>query len=643
MSKRLKRSLKRIIFGIVIVGSIMIAGLMHFEMINKGIIGTGITASFILYMLTYLVVGGDVIIRAIKNIYNGQMMDENFLMVLATVGAIFVGDYKEAVAVMLFYQVGEFFQEYAVTGARKSIKDLMEICPDTANVIRDGEIVDVEPDEVMVGETIIVRPGERIPLDGVVTKGTTNLDTKALTGESMPRTVGRDDAVISGCINLDSVIEIRITKKLEESTVTKILELVENAQCNKGKSEQFITKFARVYTPLVVAGAIVLAFGVPLIGHFAGIFGSLNYALFKTYIYRALTFLVISCPCALVISIPLSFFGGIGGAGKKGILIKGSNYLENLVNASYVFMDKTGTVTEGSFKVTKIESLDSNYDSRRIIDIMAALEANSNHPIAVSLKNESGNTDIVVEDSRERAGNGVSGMIAGHVYHTGNADMMRGKGILVPDTDEDGTICYLFDDEKCYGYCIINDCLKSEAKAAVAGLKKMGVKKVVMLTGDRQKTAENVAVQVGMDEVHYELLPADKMAVVDECRQHKQERESIVFVGDGINDAPVLAGADIGIAMGGLGQDAAIEAADIVIMDDNIMKIPTAMRIARKTLMIVKENIVFAITVKILVLLFATLGLAGMWWAVFADVGVAVLAILNAMRALRIRDDYSVA
>lgn len=646
MTKKLKKHLIKTIVGFVIFAVAFV--LNEIEATSDGIVtffsigSFDVTLLFFIFLLAYVVIGGDVVIKAGKNIINGQMLDENFLMVLATVGAFFVGDYAEAVAVMVFYQVGEFFQEYAVNRARNSIKDLMKICPDEAVVLRDGEEETVDPDEVMVGETIIIRPGEKVPLDGIVTKGESSLDTKALTGESVPRYVLTGEEVISGCINLDGVIEVQVTKEFGEATVTKILELVENAQSKKGQSEKFITKFAHWYTPLVVACALILAIAPPVINGVILKSAPLGYALFQPYIYRALTFLVISCPCALVISIPLSFFGGIGGASKKGILIKGSNYLESLVKAEYVVMDKTGTLTKGSFEVTKVKSLATQYSDEMVLALLAKLEEYSNHPIASSIRRKykasGADNEYRLENVKELAGYGVSGELAGELLYAGNAKLLSSKKIEIPDAESYGTIVYLSSDDKCLGYCLLEDEIKSDSKQAVHDLLASGVKDVVMLTGDRKETADKVAAELGITNVKSELLPGDKVDRVEELINSKSEKGMLVFVGDGINDAPVLARADIGIAMGGLGADAAIEAADIVIMDDKPSKIALAMKISKKTIRIVKENIVFAIGVKLITLLMAALGLAGMWWAIFADVGVAVIAILNAMRALRIKE-----
>ena len=645
MTKKLKKHLRKIIIGFTIFA---IAFALNE---NKALDGVYTFASigdfrlsvvFLLFLAAYIVIGIDVVIKAGKNVVNAQMLDENFLMVLATVGAFFVGDYAEAVAVMVFYQVGEFFQEYAVSRARNSIKDLMKICPDEAVVLRDEKEITVDPDEVSLGETIVIRPGEKVPLDGVIIKGNSSLDTMALTGESVPRYVNEGEEVISGCINIDGLLHVRVTKEFGEATVTKILELVENASSKKGQSERFITKFAHWYTPLVVLGALLLAVLPPLVRAFILKDAVFAFVLFKPYIYRALTFLVISCPCALVISIPLSFFGGIGGASKKGILIKGSNYLENLNKVKYVVMDKTGTLTKGAFKVSKVAAVSDEFDEGQVLELLAMLEAYSNHPIAKSIvshyKEKGISSELTLEDIKEQAGYGVSGKLGGKELYAGNLKLLTDKKIQVPEAEDYGTIVYLATEDKCLGYCLLEDEIKSDSKAAIGALKAYGVKEIVMLTGDRKETAEKVSKELGITRTYAQLLPADKVSKVEELFNAKAENEMLAFVGDGVNDAPVLARADIGIAMGSLGADAAIEAADIVIMDDKPSKIALAMKISKKTIWIVKENIVFAIGVKLLILLFAALGLAGMWWAIFADVGVAVIAILNAMRALRIKE-----
>lgn len=629
MTKKLKKRIKRILAGAaVMIGAVVIEKLTG-DMYPYVV--------FSLFLAAYVIAGGDVVKNAVVNIGHGQVFDENFLMTLATVGAFFVGDYSEAVAVMLFYQVGECFQSYAVNKSRKSITALMEIRPDYANVIRDGNEETVDPEEVAVGELIRVKAGERIPLDGIIRNGNSSLDTMALTGESIPREVLCGDEVISGCVNLQGVLEIEVTKEFSDSTVSKILNLVESAGSRKAEAENFITKFARYYTPIVAVCALLLAILPPTVlgaaqGHMAA--GNI----WSDWIYRALTFLVISCPCALVISIPLSFFGGLGGASKNGILIKGSNYLEALATAEVVVMDKTGTLTKGTFgvkNVTVAEKADCSAD--RLLELAAYAESYSNHPISQSLLEAYGKE---VDASRigkaeEIAGHGVHVFVDGKEIYAGNSRLMEQQGIFYEAVRETGTVVYIACDGIYLGYILIADELKEDAADAVRGLKEAGIKKLVMLTGDRKETAQEVAGKLGITEVHAELLPGDKVDRMEELMQSKSEKGKLLFVGDGINDAPVLARADIGIAMGGLGSDAAIEAADIVIMTDEPSKIARAMQISVKTLAIVRQNIIFALSVKILVLLLAAAGLASMWAAVFADVGVAVIAILNAMRALK--------
>lgn len=629
LTKKLKKDLYRIIIGIALF-------IMALWMQSLTIQTLWKVAAFV---AAYLVVGLDVIIRAGKNILALQMLDENFLMMIATVGAFFVGEYPEAVAVMVFYQVGEFFQKYAVSKARKSIKDLMEICPEEARVLRDGKEVIAEPDEVQIGEVLRILPGEKIPLDGVVIQGSSEVDTKALTGESMPQSVSVGMEVISGCINLSGVIEVEVKKEFGESTVTKILELVENASSKKASTERFITRFAKWYTPVVVAAAVLMAI-VPVVWQCfvvkTAVFG---WEIAEVFLYRALTFLVISCPCALVISVPLSFFGGIGGAGKKGILMKGSNYLENLVQAEYVVLDKTGTLTKGNFEITKVVALDDKMSEEELIGKLAALESFSNHPISGAVLRKQNAMEKPLSypatDMKEIAGYGISGRIDGELLFAGNEKLLKQNGTEVPKTQNYGTVVYLANQKECLGYCLLEDEVKEGVKQALQELKKSGVKQIVMLTGDREETAQKIAEELEIDRFFAKLLPQDKVAKVEELFEEKSEAGKLVFVGDGINDAPVLARADIGIAMGGLGSDAAIEAADIVIMDDSISKISLAMKIAKKTVTIVKENIVFALGVKFGVLLLAAFGIANMWLAIFADVGVAMLAILNAMRALK--------
>lgn len=626
MTKKLKKRLYRIL-----AGAAVLAVAVAVQELGENLPWFLTLAVF---LASYLIIGGDVVKKAVTNIGRGQIFDENFLMSVATVGAFFVGDYPEAVSVMLFYQVGELFQSYAVNRSRKNITELMNIRPDYANVLRDGEEIEVEPDEVGVGERILVKPGERIPLDGVVRKGNSSLDTMALTGESVPREVLCGEEVISGCINLTGVLEVEVTKPFGESTVSKILDLVENASSKKAEAENFITRFARYYTPIVVCAAAALAVIPPI---FLG-----NWS---DWIYRGLTFLVVSCPCAVVISVPLSFFGGLGGASKVGVLVKGSNYLEALARTELVVMDKTGTLTKGSFVVQKIEpATDGNgkqvLSQQELLELAALAESYSSHPISLSIRRAYGKEPDKerLKDVKELAGLGVHAVIDGRDIYAGNEKLMRREKISFTKAEPIGTIIHVAEEGRYLGYLLIADELKEDAAACVAGLEKQGVKRIVMLTGDRKEAAEHVARLAGIKEVHSGLLPADKVEEVEKLMASKSPKGKLVFVGDGINDAPVLARADIGIAMGGLGSDAAIEAADVVIMTDEPSKIALAMRISRKTLGIVKQNIVFALGVKILVLILAAFGIANMWLAVFADVGVAVLAILNAMRALYVKD-----
>ena len=589
-----------------------------------------------IYLVPYFVIGYDILWRSAVNISHGQVFDENFLMVVATLGALCIGffpdteeQYREAVFVMLFYQVGELFQSVAVGKSRKSISSLMDIRPDCAYIERDGELVPVDPETVAVGDIITVRPGEKIPLDGIVTEGTSDLNTVALTGEADPRAVAAGDAVISGCVNMSGVIKVKVTHTFGESTVSKILELVENSSENKSKSEQFITKFARIYTPAVVIAAVLLAVLPPLV-----IPGSFI-ANFPTWLIRALTFLVISCPCALVISVPLSFFGGIGGASKKGILVKGSNYLETLSKVKTAVFDKTGTLTKGTFSVTEIHP--ENITEEQLLHLAAHAEAFSNHPIAVSLRNAYGkpvNMDAVADVS-EITGRGVKAKVDGKTVYAGNAALMQETGLTPAACPAPGTVIHVSYDGKYAGYLLISDTPKETSKAAIAALKECGVERIVMLTGDRKETTEAISKELSIDEYHAGLLPADKVDMVEKLLSENRTDGKLAFVGDGINDAPVLMRADVGIAMGALGSDAAIEAADIVLMDDDPAKIAEAMKISRLTLRIVRQNIVFALAVKAAVLLLGALGLAPMWLAVFADVGVAFLAILNAMRTLK--------
>ena len=579
------------------------------------------------FLVCYVIVGWDIVWKAITNIFSGQVFDENFLMTIATIGALILGEHSEGVAVMLFYQVGEWFQSYAVSKSRKSIASLMDIRPDYANVERDGKLVQVDPDEVMIGDTIVVKPGERVPLDGKIIKGTSALDTSALTGESMPRDVEPGMEVISGCINQTGILTIQTTKEFGESTVAKILDLVENASDKKGKTENFISRFARYYTPAVVFAAIALAILPPLITGQA----------FSIWIYRALTFLVISCPCALVISIPLSFFGGIGGSSKIGVLVKGSNYLEALAHAETVVFDKTGTLTKGSFAVSKI--LPVGMKEPQFLELAVYAEDYSNHPISLSIKKVYGKKidSSRITDVKEIAGHGVQSIIDGKIVFAGNAKLMEKEHISFTPAATVGTVVYLACDGKYAGCIVIEDEIKEDSSAAIKALKSVGVRKSVMLTGDADAVGRKVADRLGLDQAYTELLPADKVDRVEELLQQKSEKGTLVFVGDGINDAPVLARADVGIAMGGLGSDAAIEAADIVLMTDEPSKIAAVIRIARKTICIANQNIVFALGVKFLVLILGAMGYANMWAAVFADVGVSIIAILNAIRAMRVK------
>ena len=647
MSKKLKKRIKRVAIG----AAVYIVAVLFQTLFGE----LPWFCHLALFLAAYVIIGGDVVKNALRNIGRGQVFDENFLMMIATVGAFFVGDYPEAVAVMLFYQVGECFQSYAVGKSRKSITALMDIRPDYANVLRDGDWTEVEPDEVLVGECIMVRPGERIPLDGVIEKGSSSLDTMALTGESAPRDVAEGDEVISGCVNKNGVLEVKVSKPYGESTVARILDLVENASSKKAKAENFITKFAKYYTPVVVICAALLAVLPPVV-----LGGG-----WSDWIYRALSFLVISCPCALVISIPLSFFGGLGGASKEGILIKGSNYLEALADMEVVVMDKTGTLTKGNFAVSKVV-LSENVGNTGIVavkpedisvaaksddetmgreermqavllQLAAYAESYSNHPISKSLLAAYGReVDVsLIQDAQEIPGHGVAVKVGNREILAGNEKLLASRDISFEQADEAGTLIYIGEDNRYLGYILIEDEIKKDAEKAIRDLKASGVKKIVMLTGDREKVAAKVAENLSLTDYYAELLPGDKVSKVEELFTEKPEKGKLAFVGDGINDAPVLARADIGIAMGGLGSDAAIEAADVVIMTDEPSKIARAMKISRKTLAIVKQNIVFAIGIKVLVLLLAAAGMASMWAAVFVDVGVAVIAILNAMRALR--------
>ena len=584
---------------------------------------------FLIYLIPYLVIGYDIVYKAVRNISHGQVFDENFLMMVATFGAFGVKEYSEAVAVMLFYQVGELFQNYAVGKSRQSISDMMNICPEYANIEEDGVLTQVDPDDVEVGTIIVVKPGERIPLDGIVTEGTSMIDTAALTGESVPRRATVGDEIISGCVNGSSTIKVKVTKAFEDSTVARILELVENASSKKAKVENFITRFAKYYTPVVTIGAVILAILPPLIlgGGWAD------------WIQRACIFLVISCPCALVISVPLGFFGGIGASSKIGILVKGSNYLEAVAEMTTIVFDKTGTLTKGEFKVSEVQpSADKNntIGKEELLEIAAYGEGYSNHPIANSIREAYGKTLSMerVTDTEEIAGHGIHTFIDGREVYLGNAKLMDAQNIAYTENKTAGTVVYVACNNVFAGSIVISDTVKEGSKDAIRDMKQVGVKKTVMLTGDRQAAADAVAAELGIDEVHAELLPADKVGQVEKLLGAQNEKERLAFVGDGINDAPVLTRADIGIAMGSMGSDAAIEAADIVLMDDDIRKIASLVKIARKTLGIVKQNIVFALAVKALVLLLGALGMANMWEGVFADVGVSVIAILNSMRTL---------
>ena len=612
------RKQKHLLFRIIIAAVLFAAGsLLSLEPI----------AEMGVFLVCYVVIGWDIVWKAVTNILHGQVFDENFLMTIATIGALILGEHSEGVAVMLFYQVGEWFQSYAVSKSRKSIASLMDIRPDYANVERNGKLEQVDPDEVNIGDTIVVKPGERVPLDGKIIKGTSALDTSALTGESMPRDVEPGMEVISGCINQTGILTIQTTKKYGESTVAKILDLVENASDKKGKTENFISRFARYYTPIVVFAAIALAILPPLV----------TGQPFSVWIYRALTFLVISCPCALVISIPLSFFGGIGGASKIGVLVKGSNYLESLAHTEVVVFDKTGTLTKGSFAVSQIKAIDMKEE--QLLELAAYAEDYSNHPISQSIQKAYGKKidNRRISDVQEIAGHGVRAVIDGKTVLAGNAKLMNRENIAYTPSDAIGTVIYLACNGKYAGYIVIEDEVKADAPAAIRALKEVGVRKTVMLTGDADAVGKKVAQKLGLDQAYTELLPADKVDRVEAMLKQTSEKGKLVFVGDGINDAPVLARADVGIAMGGLGSDAAIEAADVVLMTDEPSKISAVVRIARKTIRIANENIVFALGVKLLVLILGATGYANMWAAVFADVGVSVIAILNAIRAMRVK------
>lgn len=618
MSKKEKKLLRRIL-----IAGIMFAIMMLFRVWEVA----GAPLEFAVFLTAYLVIGGDVIVKALRNIRNGRVFDENFLMTVATVGAFCLGEYLEGVAVMLFYQVGELFQSYAVSRSRRSIADLMDIRPDYANVLRDGVLRQIDPEEVQVGETIVVKPGERVPLDGVVEEGYSSLDTAALTGETVPRDVIAGENVISGCINQTGKLVIRVSKEFGQSTVAKILELVENASNKKSKSENFITRFARYYTPFVVFAAIALALLPPLVSGQP----------FAVWVERALIFLVISCPCALVISVPLSFFGGIGGASKMGVLVKGSNYLEALAGVETVVFDKTGTLTKGNFVISDVHAI--TVSQAELVRLAAYAENYSNHPIAASIKQLHGKPidETNIREIEEIAGHGVRAVIDGREILVGNGKLMDRQQIPYGDEILAGTVVHLAVAGSYAGYIQIEDEIKPDAPPAIRDLKALGIKETVMLTGDNDAVGQKVAATLGLDQVYTELLPADKVEKMEELLQRKGNRGKLAFVGDGINDAPVLARADIGIAMGGLGSDAAIEAADVVIMTDEPSKIATAMQISKKTLRIARQNIVFALGVKGIVLILGALGFASMWAAVFADVGVTVIAILNAIRALRVK------
>lgn len=624
MSKKQKKVLVRIIVALVLLAGVIL--LDKLALLPQW-------AMIVLYLVPYFVIGYDILWKALKGIKNRQVFDENFLMAVATVGALCLQDFKEGVAVMLFYQIGELFQSVAVGKSRKNIAALMDIRPDYANLMVDGKLEQVDPDDVEVGTEIVVDPGEKVPIDGVIVEGNTTLNTGALTGESVPRDAKPGDDVISGCINMSGRITVRTTKPFGESTVSKILDLVENSAMKKSKSENFITKFARYYTPAVCYSALALAVLPPLIRLLAG-----HPAMWAEWITRALTFLVISCPCALVISIPLSFFGGIGCASKNGILVKGSNYLEALADTKYIVCDKTGTLTKGVFQVTGVYPA-PGVDKKVLLGLAAYAESGSHHPISQSLKDAYGQPlkEERVSAIQEIAGHGVQALVDGQPVAVGNAKLMEKIGAALPDARTDGTTVYVAADGKYIGCIVISDVVKPTAKAAMAALKENGVKMTVMLTGDAKAAADRVAAEIGMDRVESELLPGDKVAQVEKLLAEKGPKENLAFVGDGINDAPVLSRADVGIAMGALGSDAAIEAADVVLMDDDPSKIALAMKISRHTLQIVWQNIVFALAVKAVCLVLGALGIAGMWLAIFADVGVMVLAVLNATRALKIK------
>ena len=620
MNKKQKKMLTRIIIAaalIVVFSLLPVEGYFRFG----------------LFMIPYLVIGYDILQKAFKGIKNKQVFDENFLMAVATVGAILLGDYSEGVAVMLFYQIGELFQSYAVGKSRRNISELMDIRPDYANIEVDGKLEQVDPDEVEIGTVIVVQPGEKVPIDGVIVEGTSTLNTSALTGESLPRDAKTGDEVISGCINMTGVLKIRTNKEFGESTVSKILELVENSSSRKSKSENFISKFAKYYTPAVCYGALALALIPPIVLMIMG-----KPATWGDWIYRALTFLVISCPCALVISIPLSFFAGIGGASNQGVLVKGSNYLETLAQTKYVVFDKTGTMTQGVFEVSGVHH--NEMSEEKLLEYAALAECSSSHPISKSLQKAYGKEidRNRVTDIEEISGNGVVAKVDGVSVAAGNAKLMDRLGIPYQECHHVGTVVHMAVDGKYEGHILISDILKPHAKEAISELKKAGITKTVMLTGDSKRVADQVAKELGIQEVYSELLPADKVSKVEELLHKKSEKDKLAFVGDGINDAPVLSRADVGIAMGALGSDAAIEAADIVLMDDDPLKISKAIKIARKCIRIVYENIYFAIGIKILCLILGALGIANMWMAIFADVGVMIIAVLNAIRTLFVKN-----
>ena len=624
MSKKQKKVLIRIIISTVLLVALMITSKL--VELNKWV-------EFVLFLVPYLIIGYDILKKAIKGIAKGQVFDENFLMAVATIGAVALGDFAEGAAVMLFYQIGELFQSVAVGKSRRNITSLMDIRPDYANVEVDGKLEKVDPDDVEIGTEIIVNPGEKVPIDGVVVSGDSTLNTSALTGESVPRSVKIGDEIISGCINLTGVLRIKTSKEFGDSTVSKILDLVENSSMKKSKSENFITKFARYYTPAVCGGALVLAVLPPIVRMIMG-----ESAMWGDWITRALTFLVISCPCALVISIPLSFFAGIGCASANGVLVKGSNYLEALSDTQYIVFDKTGTLTKGVFEVTGIYPA-NGFDESTIVSLASYAESASNHPISISLKKYFGKEikRDSVSDIEEIAGHGVSAVVNGHKVYAGNIKLMHKENILVDAEHNEGTVVYVSCDGVYAGCIVISDVVKDNSKKAISSLKKSGIDKTVMLTGDSKETAKRVAENLGIDEYHAELLPADKVEWVEKLLGEKSPKKKLAFVGDGINDAPVLSRADIGIAMGALGSDAAIEAADIVLMDDDPSKIALARKISVHTLKIVKENIWFALIVKAVCLVLGALGIANMWIAIFADVGVMVLAVLNAIRALKLK------